>query len=204
VKPSLAPRPDGTAKKVPMPSRRASVVQVSRVFGRQALSRPLHIVLLLFAAAVLVCLAARWVLGARGLLVPALLFTFVGTSCGAWLGRRWLRGAGDPRLSATNRRLLVAMAVLPLSFAAFSGWQLVQVSADMLLPFDQATLTVQQVRYAPTGRGPGSTRLLTQDGREYQLPPLADLPSAPVPGRYRAELSHLLRLVMTLEPISGT
>ncbi len=73
----------------------------------------------------------------------------------------------------------------------------------MVLPFDRATLTIDQVRYAPAGRNFGSTHVLTGDGQEYELPPLADPPSVPVPGRYRVELTHLLHLIMTLEQISG-
>src|SRR6266566_1728912 len=80
--------------------------------------RALFIVVVIAGAAVIVCVVARWLLGSRGLLVPGLLFTLAATTFCVWLGWRWLKGAGDPGLSVTNRRVLVGMATLPLSFAA--------------------------------------------------------------------------------------
>lgn len=150
-------------------------------------------------AAIVVSIAlsalARAALGARGELVPSLLVAAYPGAVAAFIGLRWLRGAADPRLTVANRRIVAALAVVPLGFAAFFAWQAALVAVDLASPFETVSATVVGTRYTPSGRGPGIDHLYTADGAVFSYPVFA-FASGDLDGPRTITLSRYQHLVI--------
>ena len=147
------------------------------------------------ALSVGVSVAARSLLGPRGELVPSLLLGAYPTFVAGFIGFRWLRGAGDARLTRTNRAIVTALAVLPVGFAAFFAWETALVALDLVSPFDTVEAQVVGTRYSPGGRGPGVDHLYTASGAEYSYPVFA-FAGSDLAGRRTITLSRHQRLVI--------
>ncbi len=172
-----------------------------RWYLRLARTHALTAVLLLVGSAAAISVAARVTLGARGTLVPIVLyFGFFGALIGI-VGRLLLAGAMKDGLASTNSRIVLGVASFPLAFAAFIGWQVLLLLLDLAFPFDEVAANVVAWHYEYAGRGPGSEHLRLADGTDLEMPPLDFYAGPRVPGRYLLEITRFQRLVVDAKPL---
>lgn len=168
---------------------------------RLARRKPLPAVLLLFGGAAAVSLLASVVLGARGSLVPTLLYLAFGAALSGWLGLHLLRASLNTGFGNIAYVVLFVLALAICAFAAFVVLQAAVVAADFVLPFDQVDANVLSWQYHFAGRGPGSLHIRTDSGAEYEMPPFLFYGGARSAGTYRLELTHFGRLVIGATPL---
>jgi len=162
---------------------------------RRLVRRPASAVLIAVALGVAVAVLARLVLGPRGAIVPDLFFVLYPAGVTGFIGVRWLRGARDPNLSATNRRILAVMGLVPLGAAVFFAVQSGLLLLDLVLPFETVPTRVAAIQQSANGRGPSTDHLVIADGPPFAFP-LFVLPPDDVLGERTIELSHFQHLVI--------
>jgi hypothetical protein len=158
-------------------------------------------VLLLFGGAAALSIAAVLVLGARGTLVPVLLYLAFGALLTGWLGLRFLRASLSVGLGSPAYLVLFMLSLAICAFATFVSYQGLLVLGDLVSPFDEVDAYVVSFQYHFAGRGPGSLHLFTDAGREYEMLPLSLYGGPRTPGLYRLEVTAHGGLVVDLKPL---